>query len=60
LDFPGLQFTRTADESKELNNRNDSAIIISASDCVRRKDKASFKAQPMEEDSTVLFVGYRL
>lgn len=31
LEFPGLQFTRTAEESKELNERNDSSIVISAS-----------------------------
>ena len=31
LEFPGLQFTRTADESKELNAKQESSIIISAS-----------------------------
>lgn len=31
LEFPGLKFTRTADESKELNEKNEAAIIISAS-----------------------------
>ena len=31
LEFPGLQFTKTAEESKELNERNDSSIVISAS-----------------------------
>lgn len=31
LEFPGLQFTKTADESKALNEKNESAIIISAS-----------------------------
>ncbi len=31
LEFPGLQFTRTADESKALNEKNEPAIIISAS-----------------------------
>ena len=31
LDFPGLKFTRTADESKELNESNEPSIIISAS-----------------------------
>jgi len=31
LDFPGLQFTRTAEESKALNERKESSIIIAAS-----------------------------
>ncbi len=31
LDFPGLRFTRTADESKELNESNEPCIILSAS-----------------------------
>ena len=33
LEFPGLKFTRTAEESKELNTMDDSSIIISA--CVK-------------------------
>ncbi len=31
LEFHGLQFTKTAEESKELNERDESSIIISAS-----------------------------
>ena len=31
LEFPGLKFTVTAEESKELNERNEASIIISAS-----------------------------
>lgn len=31
LEFPGLEFTRTADESKELNEKDEASIIISAS-----------------------------
>ena len=30
LEFPGLHFTRTADESKALNESNEASIIISA------------------------------
>ena len=31
LEFPGLKFTITADESKELNERTEHCIILSAS-----------------------------
>ena len=31
LEFPGLKFTPTADESKALNETNEPCIIISAS-----------------------------
>ena len=31
LEFPGLKFTVTAEESKELNQREDPCIILSAS-----------------------------
>ena len=31
LEFPGLQFTRTSEESKQLNESNESSIVISAS-----------------------------
>lgn len=45
LEFPGLEFTRTSDESKALNEDKRPSIIISASRNVRsREDKTSFKA----------------
>ena len=48
LEFPGLQFTRTADESKALNAKDESSIIISASRYVRSwKNQTSFKASFM-------------
>lgn len=60
LDFPGLQFTKTADESKELNNRKDSIIIISASGmCEAGRIKHHLKHNLWREDSTILFVGYQ-
>lgn len=44
LEFPGLKFTQTADESKALNEDNTPSIIISASRYVRcGKNKTSFK-----------------
>ena len=44
LEFDGLKFTRTAEESKALNEVTEPKIIISASGmCDVRKDKTPFK-----------------
>ena len=49
LEFNGLQFTRTAEESKALNETGEPMIIISASGmCDVRKNKAPLKTQPLE------------
>ncbi len=60
LEFPGLQFTRTAEESKELNAKNESAIIISASGmCEVGRIKHHLKHNLWNPNSTILFVGYQ-
>ena len=60
LEFPGLQFTRTADDSKELNEKNESAIIISASGmCEVGRIKHHLKHHLWDPNSTILFVGYQ-
>ena len=60
LEFPGLRFTRTAQESKELNEDNESSIIISASGmCEVGRIKHHLKHNIWNPKNTILFVGYQ-
>lgn len=60
LEFPGLKFTRTADESKALNESNEPSIIISASGmCEVGRIKHHLKHNIWNPKSTILFVGYQ-
>lgn len=60
LDFPGLQFTQSAEDSKALNDRKESLIIISASGmCEAGRIKHHLKHNLWRKDSSVVFVGYQ-
>lgn len=60
LEFPGLKFTRTAEESKELNENDESSIIISASGmCEVGRIKHHLKHNIWNPKNTILFVGYQ-
>lgn len=60
LEFSGLQFTVTADESKALNESTIPSIIISASGmCEVGRIKHHLKHNIWDPKNTILFVGYQ-
>lgn len=60
LEFPGLQFTRTAEESRALNENPEPHIVISASGmCEVGRIKHHLKHNLWNPKNTILFVGYQ-
>ncbi len=60
LEFPDLKFTRTADESRALNEMKIPSIIISASGmCEVGRIKHHLKHNLWDPRNTILFVGYQ-
>jgi metallo-beta-lactamase family protein len=60
LDFPGLTFTRTTEESKRLNDTAAGSIIISASGmCTAGRIKYHLMNNLYKPSTSVVFVGYQ-
>jgi len=60
LDFKNLHFSRTANESKQLNASPESKVIISASGmCTAGRIKHHLKHNLWRKESSIVFVGYQ-
>ena len=60
LDFPGINFSVTAEESRAINDDPAPKVIISASGmCEAGRIRHHLKHNLWREESTVLFVGYQ-
>lgn len=60
LDFPGLKFAKSSDESRELNEKEENMVIISASGmCDAGRVRHHIKHNIWRPECTILFVGYQ-
>ena len=60
LDFYNLKFTKTVEESKQLNFSRESKVIISASGmCTAGRIKHHLKHNLWRKESSIVFVGYQ-
>lgn len=59
-DFPGLELSRTVEESKAINARQDPYIVIAGSGmCTGGRIKHHLKHNVGKENNIILFVGYQ-
>jgi metallo-beta-lactamase family protein len=60
LDFRNLRFTRSVEESKQINTTPESKVIISASGmCTAGRIKHHLKHNLWRSESSIVFVGYQ-
>jgi metallo-beta-lactamase family protein len=60
FDFPGLEFTRTPEESRKINFVKSHAIIIAGSGmCTGGRIKHHLKHNIWRRESSIIFVGYQ-
>ena len=60
LDFRNLKFTRSVEESKQINFSKESKVIISASGmCTAGRIKHHLKHNLWRKESSIVFVGYQ-
>jgi metallo-beta-lactamase family protein len=59
LQIPGIKFTKTAEESKALNQADRSIIISASGMCEAGRIRHHLKYNLWRPESTVLFVGYQ-
>ena len=60
LDFPGLEFTKTSEESQAINMDRSPKIIISASGmCEAGRIRHHLKHNLWDKNSSIVFVGYQ-
>jgi metallo-beta-lactamase family protein len=60
FDFPGLEFTRTPEESRQINFLRSEAIIIAGSGmCTGGRIKHHLKHNIWRKESSLIFVGYQ-
>jgi metallo-beta-lactamase family protein len=60
FDFPGLEFTRTSEESRQINFLKNQSIIIAGSGmCTGGRIKHHLKHNIWRKESSIIFVGYQ-
>ncbi len=59
FDFPGLEFTKSAEESKQINFTDQSIIIAGSGMCTGGRIKHHLKHNIWRKESSIIFTGYQ-